>query len=179
MNKRYLMIGLLTAGFFASCTNPETEEAPVTNTDTIEVVEEETEEVVDPNQTSFGPNKVDTTIAISTKQLLAQFKGETEMYATFKAKINETCSKAGCWVNIEKEDGETFMVRFKDHFTIPVDTKIGTVAYMSGIAIQDTVSVEMQQHFLEDANAPQKEIDAITKPKYTMTFIADGIELVK
>lgn len=173
------MIGLLTAGIFASCTNPETEEAPVTDTDTIEVVEEETEEVVDPNQTSFGPNKVDTTKAISTAELLAQFKGKTELEATFKAKIQETCSKAGCWVNIEKADGETFMVVFKDHFTIPVDTEPGTIAYMSGKAIQDTVSVEMQQHFLEDANAPQKEIDAVTKPKYGMTFVADGIEIVR
>lgn len=180
MNKKHLLVGLIVSGFFASCSNPsESEEIPTNEMDTTEIVVEEAEETVDPNQTSFGPNKVDTTIAISTAELLAQFKGETEMYATFKAKINETCSKAGCWVNIEKEDGETFMVRFKDHFTIPVDTKIGTVAYMSGIAIQDTVSVEMQQHFLEDANAPQKEIDAITKPKYTMTFIADGIELVK
>lgn len=180
MNKRYLMIGLLTAGIFASCTNPETEEAPVNDTDTVEVVEEEeTDEVVDPNQTSFGPNKVDTSKAISTAELLTQFKGKTEMDATFKAKITETCSKAGCWINVEKPDGETFMVVFKDHFTIPVDTEPGTMAFLSGKAIQDTVSVKMQQHFLEDANAPQEEIDAITTPKYDMTFVADGIELVK
>ena len=181
MNKKHIMIGLIAAGFFASCTNPsETDEAPTNEMDTIEVVVEETEEeIVDPNQTSFGPNKVDTTKALSTIELLAQFKGKTEMDATFKAKINETCSKAGCWINIEKEDGETFMVRFKDHFTIPVDTKVGTYAYMSGKAIQDTVSVDMQKHFLEDANAPQKDIDAITKEKFTMTFVADGIELVK
>jgi hypothetical protein len=181
MNKKHLMIGLIAAGFFTSCTNSsETNEAPTNEMDTTEVVVEETEEeMVDPNKTSFGPNKVDTTNALSTKELLAQFKGKTEMDATFKAKINETCSKAGCWINIEKENGETFMVRFKDHFTIPVNTKVGTYAYMSGKAIQDTVSVEMQQHFLEDANAPQKDIDAITKVKYGMTFIADGIELVK
>src|SRR5690554_2671554 len=180
MKKKHLLIGLLTAGFFASCTNPsQTDEAPTSDVDTIEVVSEETEETVDPNQTSFGPNKVDTTKAISTAELLAQFKGKSELEATFKAEINETCSKMGCWVNIEKEDGETFMERFKDHFTIPVETKVGTIAYMSGKAIQDTVSIDMQKHFLEDANAPQSEIDAITDVKYTMTFIADGIELVK
>ena len=181
MNKKHLLIGLITAGFFASCSNPSaTDETPANEVDTIEVVaEEEIEETVDANQTSFGPNKVDTTDALSTAELVAKFKGKTEMEATFKAEIHETCSKAGCWVNIQKEDGETFMVRFKDHFTIPVDTEPGTVAYMSGKAVQDTVSVDMQRHFLEDANAPQEEIDAITKVKYAMTFVADGIEIVK
>jgi hypothetical protein len=181
MNKKHLLIGLITVGFFTSCTNPsETEENSTNEMDTTEVVlDEAEEETVDPNQTSFGPNKVDTTKAISTAELLTQFEGKAEMDATFKAEINETCSKMGCWINIAKEDGETFMVRFKDHFTIPVETEVGTVAYLSGKAIQDTVSVEMQQHFLEDANAPQEDIDAITEVKYGMTFLADGIELVK
>ncbi|PKR81383.1 hypothetical protein CW751_04825 [Brumimicrobium salinarum] len=183
MNKKHLLIGLLTAGFFTSCDTPtKTEETPTNEKDTTELVTEEVEdkeEEVDPNQTSFGPEKVDTSLAISTEELVTQFAGKTELEATFKAQIHETCSKAGCWVNIQKEDGETFMVRFKDHFTIPVDTEPGTVAYMTGKAIQDTVSVELQQHFLEDANAPQEEIDAITEEKYTMTFIADGIEIVK
>ena len=167
MNKKLLIISLISAGFIASCLTPEENEGITTNNmDTTEVVvEEEIEEkeIVDQNQTSFGTNKVDTTNAISTNELLAQFKGQIEMDATFKAKINETCAKMGCWVNIEKENGETFMVRFKDHFTIPVDTKVGTFAYLSGKAVQDTVSVDMQRHFLEDANAPQKEIDAIIK----------------
>lgn len=175
------MIGLITAGFFASCNTPtETNEATTTETDTTEVVVEETEEETnDVNQTSFGPEKVDTTNALSTSELLAQFEGKTELEATFKAEIHETCSKAGCWVNIQKEDGETFMVRFKDHFTIPVDTEPGTIAYLTGKAIQDTVTVDLQRHFLEDANAPQEEIDAITEVKYAMTFIADGIEIVR
>lgn len=180
MKKKYLLIGLITAGFLASCSTPtENEGADPSDMDTMQIVSEETIEIDEVNQTSYGPNKVDTTIAISTNELLAQFEGNEEIDATFKGKITETCSKMGCWVNIEKNDGETFMVRFKDHFTIPVDTEAGTLAYFSGKAIQDTVSVELQQHFLEDANAPQEEIDAITEPKITLTFIADGIELVK
>lgn len=162
MNKKHLFIGLLTVGFFASCVTP-TETPDTNDVDSTEIVAEGEDEMVDPNQTSFGPNKVDTTKAISTAELLAQFEGKEELEATFKAEINETCSKMGCWVNIEKSDGETFRVRFKDHFTIPVETKPGTIAYMSGKAIQDTVSVDMQRHFLEDANASQEEIDAITE----------------
>ncbi|RFC53266.1 DUF4920 domain-containing protein [Brumimicrobium aurantiacum] len=181
MNKKYLLIGLLAAGMLTSCGAPaETEEVAAEVKDTVKVdVGPVAQDVVDTTKTSFGPNKVDTSIAITTAELLEKFEGKTELEATFKGEINETCSKMGCWVNIAQDDGETFMVRFKDHFTIPVETEPGTMAYLSGKAIQDTVSVDMQKHFLEDANAPQEEIDAITEPKYTMTFIADGIELVK
>jgi len=181
MNKKRLIMSLITAGFFVSCNQAPTTDTVANEENSIELAVEETEEKakVDPHQTSFGPKKVDTTKAISTAELLAQFEGETEMEATFKAEINEICSKMGCWINIAKEDGENFMVRFKDHFTIPIDTKPGTTVYLSGKAIQDTVSVDMQKHFLEDANAPQEEIDAITDIKYGMVFIADGIELVR
>lgn len=130
------------------------------------------------DEVAFGPKEVDTSAAISTSELLAQFEGKTELEATFKGEIEEVCSKMGCWVNI-KTDDEPFMVRFKDHFTIPTMTEPGTMAYLTGTAIQDTVSVEDQRHFLEDAEAPQEEIDAITEPKYTMTFIAEGILLDK
>ena len=67
------------------------------------------------------------------------------------------------------------MVRFKDHFTIPIDTKIGTVAYMHGTANWDTVSVEMLKHFAEDAGKSKAEIDQITEAKYVLGFEADGI----
>jgi hypothetical protein len=87
--------------------------------------------------------------------------------------------KAGCWVNIDKGNGETFMVRFKDHFTIPTDTEIGTEAYFHGIAYWDEVSVEMLQHFAEDAGKSADEIAKITEPQYVMNFEADGIVFVK
>jgi hypothetical protein len=71
------------------------------------------------------------------------------------------------------------MVRFKDHFTIPIDTKVGTEAYFHGVAYWDEVSVEMLQHFAEDAGKTPEEIAKITQPEYVMSFEADGIVLVK
>lgn len=98
---------------------------------------------------------------------------------TFEGTILEVCSKAGCWVNVDAGNGETFMVRFKDHFTIPPDTKPGTRAYFHGTAFNDTVSVELLQHFAEDAGKSQEEIDKITEPKFELGFTADGIVLKK
>ncbi len=98
---------------------------------------------------------------------------------TFEGTIVEVCSKAGCWVNVDAGNGETFMVRFKDHFTIPPGTEPGTVAFFHGTAFNDTVSVELLQHFAEDAGKTQEEIDKITEPKFELGFTADGIVLKK
>ena len=65
---------------------------------------------------SYGPVKVDTAQAMTVKEMLDAFdgnKGEQEF--TFIAPIDEVCAKAGCWINVDKGNGETFMVRFKDH----------------------------------------------------------------
>lgn len=129
---------------------------------------------------SYGPVKVNVAAAKDVSAMLQSFEGKTEpMEFTFIAPINQVCMKAGCWVNIDKGNGETFMVRFKDHFTIPTDTEIGTEAYFHGIAYWDEVSVEMLQHFAEDAGKSADEIAKITEPQYVMNFEADGIVFVK
>jgi len=129
---------------------------------------------------SYGPVKVNVEEAISVEEMLKAYEGQTEeMEFTFEGTLIEICSKAGCWVNIDKGNGETFMVRFKDHFTIPPKTSANTEAYLHGVAFWDTVSVEMLQHFAEDAGKSPEEIAKITEPKYELGFTADGITLKK
>ncbi|MEX1192105.1 MAG: DUF4920 domain-containing protein [Brumimicrobium sp.] len=180
MNKKFYLVGMFAASMLlVSCGETSEKEEDTKSEPTEQNDESENEEGEDQEETKteFGSKKVDVSKAISTEEMLANFEGKTEMEATFKGEINEVCSKMGCWININKGDGETFMVRFKDHFTIPTETEVGTVAYLTGTAIQDTIPVDEQRHYLEDANAPQEEIDAITEDKFEMTFIADGIKL--
>lgn len=125
---------------------------------------------------AFGPHEVDDSKAISTQEMLRQFKAENgDQEFTFEGKITEVCSNAGCWVNIDRGNGETFMVRFKDHFTIPLNTKIGSTAYLHGLAYMDTVQVEDLKHFAEDAGKSEAEIEKITRPEFSLNFEADGI----
>ena len=129
---------------------------------------------------SYGPVEVNIDDAISVEAMITDFadkKDETEY--TFEGDMIEICSKAGCWVNIDKGNGETFMVRFKDHFTIPTDTEAETGAYFHGTIHWDTVSVDMLQHFAEDAGKSEEEIAQITEQKFEMGFEADGITLKK
>lgn len=129
---------------------------------------------------SYGKYKVDIDKAISVKEMVTKFESQSkEMEFTIEAELNEICSKAGCWVNIDKGNGETFMVRFKDHFTVPTTTEVGTGAYIHGRAFWDTVSVDLQRHFIEDAGGSEAEQMLITEPKATMGFEGYGITLKK
>ena len=129
---------------------------------------------------SYGKYKVDIKKAISVADMVKIFEAQSgEMEFTIEANLSEVCAKAGCFVKIDKGNGETFMVRFKDHFVIPPATPIGTGAYIHGIAFWDTVSIELQKHFLEDVNATAEEIAAITEPKPALGFTGDGIVLKK
>ena len=129
---------------------------------------------------SYGEYEVNPEEAVSVEKMLAMFEGQSEeMEFTFESELNEICAKAGCWVNIDKGNGETFMVRFKDHFTIPPDTDPGTGAFIHGVAFWDTVSVDLQRHFMEDAGGSEEDQMAITEPKYALGFTGDGIVLKK
>jgi hypothetical protein len=128
----------------------------------------------------YGPVKVDTSLSVNVPaivEVMSQKSERTEF--TFSAPLVEICQAAGCWVTVNNGKGDAFRVRFKDHFTIPVKTKPGTVAYFHGFAYWDEISVEMQKHFAEDAGRSKEEIDKIIHPRKEFCFEADGIVLVR
>lgn len=129
---------------------------------------------------AYGPTAVQPELAVPVSEMVERSKTDgSEKEYTFEGELIEVCSKAGCWVNVDNGEGGTFVVRFKDHFTIPVDTKPGTKAYFHGVASNETISVEMLQHFAEDAGKSEEEIKLIVAPQSKLGFIADGIVLKK
>ena len=128
----------------------------------------------------YGPVAVDSTQAVSLDQMLLTFKAQPQNdIFTFSAPLVGVCQSAGCWVKVQPSNGDMIRVRFKDHFLIPPVTEINSVAYFHGRAYYDTISVELQKHFLEDAKAPQADIDLITAPKIELNFEADGVWVQK
>jgi hypothetical protein len=95
--------------------------------------------------------------------------------AMVEGEIIETCAKKGCWMTMKvKED--TLMVRFKDYgFFMPKEGANGKTAIISGDAFFDTLSVELLQHYAEDAGKPDEEILSITEPEYVVAFTANGV----
>lgn len=125
---------------------------------------------------NFGPVKVDSTAVITLEEMLVKFqKNTTNSTFTFSAPIVDVCQTAGCWVNVENKNGELIRVRFKDHFLIPTNTKVNRVAYFHGNIYWDTISVEMQKHFAEDAEKTEDEIARIVESKVEVNFEADGV----
>lgn len=128
-------------------------------------------------RSEFGLVKVNESEAISVEELVARMdRTKSPQALTIKAPLSAVCQNAGCWVQVPKPDGKPLMVRFKNHFTIPPSTPLGTETFIHGIAYWDTVSVKALRHFAEDAGKPLEEINKITQPEYKLNFEGDGIK---
>lgn len=129
---------------------------------------------------SFG-DKIDDVDALTTKKMTDTYKNmsvgdtiNTKMMATVK----KVCQAKGCWMTVNLENGETATVKFKDYgFFMPKNIS-GKDVVVNGKAYVSEVSVDEQRHYAEDGGKSKEEIAAITEPKKTYTFLADGV-LVK
>ena len=72
------------------------------------------------------------------------------------------------------EDKE-MMVRFKDYgFFVPLNAD-GRMATVEGWAFKEVLSIEELKHYAFDANQTEEEIAAISSPKVSYTFMANGV----
>jgi len=90
-------------------------------------------------------------------------------------KVEEVCQSKGCWMKVDLENCEQVMVKFKDYaFFMPKDLA-GKEVVLNGKAFVNEVPVDEQRHYAEDGGATPEEIAAITAPKKTFSFEADGV----
>lgn len=128
-------------------------------------------------QTSYG-KEFDTNGAITMDELAAKMPDGQKTEATVTAKIESVCQAMGCWMKVAKSNGETMMVKMKDHkFYLPKDIA-GKTAIMTGVAEEKTTSVEMLKHYAEDEGKSQAEIDAIKDAKKEVIFTASGVVIM-
>lgn len=162
-----LMAAAVTITACSSAEEPTSDETLTT--------QDESEEI----KKNYGMVEVNPAMALSVEDMMEDFKanGQVEKEYTVQGEIEQVCAKMGCWVKIMNPEGDNFMVRFKDHFTIPTDTDPGTQAVLHGRAYVDTVSVDMLRHYAEDAGESEEEINKITEPEISFGFEADGIHL--
>ncbi len=127
---------------------------------------------------SFG-DKITDADYLSAADAYAKYQtlkaGDT-LNIKFASKINEVCSKKGCWMKLPAgETDETIMVRFKDYgFFMPLDSK-GREVIVEGKAFVKEVSVDELKHYAEDAGKSEEEIAKITEPKLELAFEANGV----
>lgn len=94
---------------------------------------------------------------------------------TITGTIVATCPKKGCWMKLDTGD-DTLFVKFRDYeFFVPTEGVDGKTAILNGDLFIDTTSIEMLQHYAEDAGMSPEEIALINEPNYDLNFIADGV----
>jgi len=141
----------------------------------------ETKEIAEVSQKEYASYGKEITKdgAISYTDMEKKFNslavGDT-VAVKFTSKINSVCSKKGCWMRLDLGQEKEAMVKFKDYgFFMPLDAD-GEVIVNGKAFVQET-SVDELKHYAEDAGKSKEEIAAITAPKRTLSFLADGVLL--
>ncbi len=167
--KNILYVFLL-ALLVVSCKNENKEE--------VSVEEEVTTEVT---YVPFG-DKIEADNALSAQDMAAKYgamKVGDSISTKMTAKVNSVCQVKGCWMRLDLGNDEEVMVKFKDYaFFMPKNIS-GKDVIIDGNAYVNEISVEDLKHYAEDAGKTEEEIAAITEPRKTYTFMADGVLLVE
>ncbi len=126
---------------------------------------------------SFGA-KISKDGAISKEQMTTKYgklKAGDTINVKFRSKITDVCSKKGCWMNLQLAKGESAFVKFKDYaFFMPLNSA-GSEVIINGKAFVSVESVAELRHYAKDAGKSKAEIEKITKPKRSYSFMADGV----
>ena len=129
------------------------------------------------NYKSFG-GEFENKNVISNEAMKLKYEGLKEgdtLDIKFTSKINKVCKAKGCWMKLELGDEKESMVKFKDYgFFMPLNSD-GREVVVSGKAYVTEVSVEEQRHYANDGGKSDEEIALIIEPKYTYSFLADGV----
>lgn|SRR5690606_2892604 len=126
---------------------------------------------------SYG-EEISAESCLSAVEMEEQFKnlkpGDT-IEVSFKTKVNSVCKNKGCWMTLDLPQEDDVMVKFKDYgFFVPKDIEEKEVV-VNGKAYVAEVSVEEQKHYAEDKGQTAEEVAAITQPKRTLSFLANGV----
>jgi len=90
-------------------------------------------------------------------------------------KVIEVCQEKGCWMQVEKANGEKLMVKFKCYAFFMPKNIIGKEVVLDGEATMKEVSVKQQRHYAADAGKSKEEIEKIQEPKKELQFVAKGV----
>tara|TARA_B100000609_G_scaffold189237_1_gene176061 strand:- start:456 stop:932 length:477 start_codon:yes stop_codon:yes gene_type:complete len=151
------IIIILTIGLIFSCSNPNGDQA-LTNT-----------------KESYYGDLINNSDIINISEVKNSISQNGKIETKIQGKILSTCAKKGCWMKLKTEE-DTLMVRFKDYgFFVPKEGVEGCNAIIQGEAYYDTLTVELLQHYAQDAGKSEDEILSITEPDYNFLFEANGV----
>ncbi len=125
----------------------------------------------------FG-EKTNKKKSISADKLVEKLNASDEkMDVKVQGEVAQVCAAEGCWLKMKTATG-TIMIKMKDHkFLVPMAMS-GKTVVVKGVAEKKVTSVEMLQHYAEDAGKTKEEIAMIKEPKQEVVVQATGIYVV-
>lgn len=113
--------------------------------------------------------------AVTVSDMDQQVQTKGSFSGKITGKVVSVCQEKGCWMTVDKGNGETVMVKFKDYgFFMPTNI-VGQTVVLEGEAKVKEVSVKQQKHYAGDAGKPKEEIKQIKEAKKETQFIAKGV----
>lgn len=113
--------------------------------------------------------------AITIDEMEKQLQTKKEFTGKVQGTVVSVCTAEGCWMKLKRTSGDDVMIKFKGHsFFVPKNI-LGKKVVLAGNAKVSTTSVEMLQHYAEDAGKSKEEIEKIKEPKTDIEFTADGV----
>lgn len=120
--------------------------------------------------------KINYNQAISVAKLEKSFGKDSVYTGKIEGVVLEVCKKKGCFMTIKRDGGkEPIMVRFADYSYFMPEDIVGKTVVVEGRARVKESTVAWQKHYAEDLGKTKEEIAKITKPKASITIIADGV----
>ncbi|MEZ4912004.1 MAG: DUF4920 domain-containing protein [Saprospiraceae bacterium] len=131
---------------------------------------------------SYG-KAIDTVSAQTVATVISKIEGKDSIdYIVVKGKVSEVCQAKGCWINVISDADTTsqeIFVEFQDYaFVLPKDIA-GASVYIQGKMFRDVTSVEELKQNAEDEGFTPADIAKISEPLIEISFMADGVKIVK
>lgn len=115
--------------------------------------------------------------AIQARELPQVLGQQDSLSVQVIGQVRDVCQAKGCWMDVQLPDNTVMKVRFENYaFFVPKNLK-GETVILNGKAYKQTVSVAEQRHYAEDAGQSKAQIQAITKPRKSISYMASGVRL--
>lgn len=139
---------------------------------------EEPTETTQPERQYYG-DSITPQNPVEAADLMAMLEGQDSVKVQVSGTVNSSCKKKGCWMKVDLGNDQEMHVSFKDYgFFVPKNLN-GEHAIMEGYASLDTMDVDYLRHLAHDAGKSEEEIEAITEPKVSLTYVATGVIIEK
>lgn len=172
-----IFLTALVMSALVSCKEQNTDaDMPALNDEQVQEMAENTGNALqEPVYMSYGAamNSKDAMTAAALEKKFANLKEGDTIQVKVRGIMESVCVNKGCWADLKMGE-ETASVKFKDYgFFVPKNAA-GKEAVFNGIAFKSITPVDELRHYAEDAGKSKEEIAAITKPKVTLSILADG-----